>query len=99
MPVALEKPRWKAGPEICPKANLPAFETGKAAADFRAVNCPGGTVVAEWVCTACGLTHFWGGGHDPAGATSGMTRTSKHIEAVKARFLKSYAAKTMPKTV
>lgn len=99
MPVTLEPARWLGGPTICQASNLPAFDSPKAAADFRDANCPGGTVVAQWTCTACGKTHFWGAGFDPAGATSGTTRTAKHLDEIKARFLQSAAARTMPKTI
>lgn len=93
----LSKPRWPGGPDHCDAANLPAFLTPKDAAVFRDANSPGTTVIAEWVCTACGWIHFWSEAASPAGASSGTTRTAKHIDSIRERFLKSPAAQTMPK--
>lgn len=97
MNVQLDPPRWPGGPLICPTANLPAFPDKKASAAFRDANSPGCTVIEEWICTACGLVHFWAHALDPSGASSGTTRSAKHAESARNVFLKSYAAKTMPK--
>lgn len=97
MAMRLEPARWPGGSKHCPAANLPCFPDKKAAAIFLERNCPGGTVIAEWQCTQCGNYHFWSAGSgDPAGASSGSTRTGRNIEAVKERFAKTIAARTMP---
>lgn len=94
--MSLNPPRWKNGPPICEAANLPAFESKQAMNAFRS-NLSGGIVIEEWQCTVCGQWHYWGvGAGDPAGASSGTTRSARHIDSVRERFLKSYAAKTMP---
>jgi hypothetical protein len=97
MNAQLEPPRWPGGPDICPVANLPAFLTAKDAADFRAANSPGTTVIAEWTCTSCFWIHFWSVAQGPAGASSGTTREAKHIDELREKFLKSPVARTMPK--
>jgi len=63
--------------------------------EFRERNSPHGKVIAEWECKQCGLFHYWGAGHDPAGDSSGTTRTGKHFEALVERFWKSPVAKTV----
>ncbi len=95
MKLTFDPPRWPNGPRICPAANLPAFDSDADAAAFRASNCPGHTVVAQWTCNVCGKIHFWGVGGDPSGASSGTTRIAKHLPQIKERFLNSPAAKTM----
>lgn len=92
----LDKPRWPGGPPICTVTNLPAFDSVESLAAFRDASAPGGHIIAQWKCTACGLWHYWSAGHDPAGASSGMTRTGKHIDELREKFLKSDVSKTMP---
>lgn len=90
--------RWPNGPKICIATNLPAFETPEALESFRETNAPGGQIIARWQCTACGLWHYWGSGHDPAGGSSATTRTGKHIDELREKFLKSDVARTIPRT-
>jgi len=95
MSATFDPPRWLNGPRICVAANLPAFATPAEMDAFKTANSPGTLVVARWRCKACGDFHYWGTGGDPAGGSSGTTRTSKHIAEVKAKFLASATAKTM----
>lgn len=83
---------------MCPVANLPAFETSAAAYDFLEANSPGATVIEKWICTACGQVHVWAVAVCPAGASSGTTRTAKHIDEVRARFWKLPVALTVPRS-
>lgn len=92
----LDKPRWPGGPAICATANLPALDSKKALHAFKEANAPGGTVIEEWCCTACGHWHYWGSSGDPSGASSGTTRSAKHIDSLRYRFLKTAAARTRP---
>lgn len=73
-------PRWKGGPPVCAAANLPMFDDEKQFAAFEAVNCPGGKVLLKFVCRSCSKLHVWVGGFDPAGQSSGNTRTSLHYD-------------------
>lgn len=90
-----DRARFMGGPQICIAANLPAFCSRQEMDEFVTHNCPSVVIIAKWLCNSCGCLHFWSGGADPAGASSGTTRTSKHIEAVKAKFMKSPVAKTV----
>lgn len=80
----LDPPRWPGGPPICPAANLPAFADGKELAAFEAASSPGWKVFLKFTCKACGRLHVWAGGHDPAGQSSGNTRSSLHYDEVVA---------------
>lgn len=91
------KPRWKGAPKICIAANLPAFETEKEMATFHETNCPGGTLIKKWRCLVCNHIHVWQVCSDPAGASSGTTRTSKHKEHLLENLLNSELGKTIPK--
>lgn len=72
---ALDPPRWPGGPRMCPAANLPAFEDERERGRHET---PGSKVLLKFRCRGCGLLHYYAGGHDPAGHSSGSTRTSLH---------------------
>lgn len=74
---ALSPPRWPGGPPICPAANLPAFEDERERGRHEQ---PGSKVLLKFRCIACGRLHYWVSGHDPAGHSSGSTRTSLHYD-------------------
>lgn len=94
-PVVFDPPRWPGGPMICAAVNLPAFLTRSELDSFRETNCPGSTIIKVWQCNVCDSWHYWASGHDPAGSSSGTTRTSRHIEAIARRFFSSATAKTI----
>jgi hypothetical protein len=74
-----------------------AFDSEPELAKFKEERCPGGQIIAKWQCKVCHKWHFWAVGvGDPAGASSGTTRTSRNIETIKERFFKSAVAKTIP---
>lgn len=73
-PIALDPPRWKGGPKICPAVNLPAFDSPQAIADFIAKNCPGATLTDQYQCIRCDKWHFEATMRPPSGATSGTGR-------------------------
>lgn len=70
-------PRWPGAPNICIHANLPAFETEKQLQDWQELNNPGAKS-ENWKCNVCLHWHGWTFGPDPAGQSSGTTRTQKH---------------------
>lgn len=53
-----DPPRWRGGPTICITANLPAFETEKALAQFHEANGPGTSIHEQWKCEACDCWHY-----------------------------------------
>jgi hypothetical protein len=51
-----DKPRWPGAPMVCLAANLPAFETRKAAMAYMEKYCPRMPVALK-ECDACGCFH------------------------------------------
>lgn len=82
----LAPPRWKDGPPICTAENLPAFESKSAISAYHATNCPSVQITEQWQCKGCGLWHFDGTGPDPAGSTSGTTRSQRHTPRRRVKF-------------
>jgi hypothetical protein len=78
--VLIKNPVWPAI-SICPVAWLPAFASEKEMKDFHEANSPRCTVVRRWKCDYCGCWHEETIAPDPAGTTSGTTRSSKRLEA------------------
>ncbi len=68
----LDPPRWPGGPPICPKANLPHFETRKEMRAFQELLCS--SALLDWFCPDCAGFHYWGKTPAPAGTSSGSSR-------------------------
>ncbi len=83
-------PRFNGCPPICNAANLPMFENEQAWAHFEQANTPGTKVILKFKCKACHHLHYWASNCDPAGGSSGTTRTASHFETIlrqaKAKF-------------
>lgn len=58
---------------ICVAANLPAFESVKAAADLTRT-MEGDSLKETWTCKACGMIHAGYKFRAPSGVTSGSGR-------------------------
>ena len=71
------KPRFKGCPPICLHANLPAFDSPKAAAEF--VRNP---ILIKWFCTVCYHWHAWFKSPAPAGGSSGTSREERIPEHI-----------------
>lgn len=65
---------------ICPVSWLPWFESKAACQDFLDKNGPRCTVKRIWHCDHCHGYHADTLPPDPAGTTSGTTRTQKHAD-------------------
>ncbi len=76
MIVTLDPPRWKGGPEICPVANLPAFNFPKQLDDFLKDNAPSAKVVKKWQCDHCKCWHAYTLAPDVSGGSSGTGRST-----------------------
>jgi hypothetical protein len=55
--MSLEPARWIGGPEICTKANLPAFISKEKLNAFYATICTSPTKV--WLCSGCMRYHAY----------------------------------------
>lgn len=97
--MTFDPPRWPNGPKICPVANLPAFYSPHDLHVFLESNSPGTAIIHQWKCIACAHWHAKCVAASPAGASSGTTRTAKHIEELKDSFWQSALAKTCPTTI
>lgn len=82
-------PRWPGAPNICIHANLPAFATQPELTAWQELNNPGAKAV-NWQCNVCQHWHGWTWAPDPAGQSSGTTRSAKagypvpaHIAALR----------------
>ena len=69
-------PVWKSGPLICSLENLPALPTPEALHEFLRKHGPSCPVIRVWQCGS--HWHAQTSAPDPAGQTSGTTRTQKH---------------------
>lgn len=69
-------PRWPGAPDICIHANLPAFATEKELGAWQELNNPGAKAL-NWQCNVCHHWHGWTWAPDPAGQSSGTTRSAK----------------------
>ena len=78
-----DPPNFAGSPPICRATNLRAFEP-KQWPDFERTNCPGAKVILQFTCLVCGKIHVWSVASDPAGGSSGTTRTAKHHEKLHA---------------
>lgn len=70
-------PRWPGAPEMCIKANLPAFVTERALRTFLSANGPSCKVTRIWICASCGRYHAQTIAPDPSGGSSGNGRNAK----------------------
>src|SRR5205814_2081729 len=80
----LDPPRWRNGPQICTKENLPALPSKGALKAFLASNGTGCKVLRVWHCDFCGHFHAETKAPDPSGISSGSSRTQKHYAGTNA---------------
>ena len=73
----LHPPRWRGGPHVCIKTNLPAFETKADLLRFMATSAPACPILKIWDCVDCEGWHARTTSRDPSGGSSGTGRHSK----------------------
>lgn len=70
-------PRFKGCPPICVKANLPTFESVKAARDWHSTESPSCIIDSVDACKACEGFHVAGHFLGPSGGSSGSS--TRHL--------------------
>lgn len=72
----MEPPRWKGGPPMCKRENLPALPSQAELDAFLKKNGPSCKVKKTFRCAACGHWHAIIVAPDPSGGSSGSGRSS-----------------------
>jgi hypothetical protein len=83
-------PVWPECPPICKSTHLPAFNTMKELDEFLNKNGPSCPVIKKFQCNRCDSWHAQTSAADPAGQTSGTTRSGKMSDELKEKQANKY---------